>query len=110
LLNETYIEKMSSPVITPKKKVQSGIQKIEKVCIVFFKSNQFGTGSKMTTKSGSIILHHMMSYDGWGHHMMGLGHHMMGLGHHMMGCGHHMMGGAIILHHMISYDGWQFSG
>ena len=104
------LKKMSSPVITPKKTVQSGIQKIEKVCIVFFKSNQFGTGSKMTTKSGSIILHHMMSYDGWGHHMMGLGHHMMGLGHHMMGCGHHMMGGAIILHHMISYDGWQFSG
>ena len=50
----------------------------------------------MTTKSGSIILHHMMSFDGWGHHMMG--------------CGHHMMGGAIILHHMMSYDGWQFSG
>ena len=56
----------------------------------------------MTTKSGSIILHHVMSYDGWGHHVMGLGHHMMG-------CGHHMMGGAIILHHMMSYDGWQFS-
>jgi hypothetical protein len=26
----------------------------------------------------SIILHHMISYDGWVHHMMGWGHHMMG--------------------------------
>jgi hypothetical protein len=44
----------------------------------------------------SIILHHMISYDGWVHHMMGWGHHMMGWGHHMMGWGHHMMGGPII--------------
>ena len=59
-----------------------------------------------------IILHHMASYDGGchhmmggGHHMMGKSHHMMGKSHHMMGKGHHMMGGAIILHHMMQYDG-----
>ena len=71
---------------------------LESSCCHCLQKNQLDRGSKMITKREAIILHHMMSYDGWGHHMMGCGHHMMGFGHHMMGV-------AIILHHMMSYDG-----
>jgi hypothetical protein len=39
---------------------------------------------KHGTKPCPIILHHMTSYDGRGHHMMAKTHHMMGKSHHMM--------------------------
>jgi hypothetical protein len=38
----------------------------------------FLKNAKKLHQNMAIILHHMISYDGLGHHMMGWGHHMMG--------------------------------